>query len=155
MVKYSAGILLFRFVDGKLEVMLVHPGGPFWARKDENAWSIPKGEVEKGENYLNAAKREFKEEIGVEVEGKFIDLGELEQPGKKIVHVWALEKDLDVTNIVSNTFTIEWPRGSGIVREYPEVDKAGWFRVEEAKRKILRGQREFIDRLVKILDSKV
>jgi len=154
-VKYSAGILLFRFVDGKLEVMLVHPGGPFWARKDENAWSIPKGEVEKGENYLNAAKREFKEEIGVEVEGKFIDLGELEQPGKKIVHVWALEKDLDVTNIVSNTFTIEWPRGSGIVREYPEVDKAGWFRVEEAKRKILRGQREFIDRLVKILDSKV
>lgn len=152
MKKYSVGILLFRFRNKELEIMLVHPGGPFWAKKDEGAWSIPKGLVEEHEDPLSTAKREFKEEIGVEVDGEFIDLGKIKQPSRKIVHVFALEKDLDVTNIVSNTFTLEWPRGSGIVQEYPEIDKAEWFSVEEAKKKILKGQIGFIDRLIKILN---
>ena len=152
MRKHSAGILLFRFRNGKLKVMLVHPGGPFWAKKDDGAWSIPKGLVEENEDLLNTAKREFNEEIGIEVDGEFIVLGELEQPSKKIVHAWALEKDLDVTNIVSNTFTLEWPRGTGKVREYPEIDKAKWFGIKEARNKILKGQIGFIDKLIEILD---
>jgi predicted NUDIX family NTP pyrophosphohydrolase len=152
MSKHSAGILLFRFGNEKLEVMLVHPGGPFWAKKDDGAWSIPKGLLEEHENPLDTAKREFKEETGFEVDGEFIDLGELKQPSKKIVHVWALEKDLDVTNIVSNTFTLEWPKNSGKIQEYPEIDKAGWFDIELAKKKILKGQIGFIDKLVEIIN---
>lgn len=152
MSKHSAGILLFRFKNGKLEVMLVHPGGPFWAKKDEGAWSIPKGLIEEKENPLDAAKREFKEETGFEVDGDFIELGEIRQPSGKIIHIWALEKDLDVTKIVSNTFTLEWPKNSGKVREYPEVDKAGWFDIEQAKKKIVKGQRGFIDKLMEILN---
>jgi predicted NUDIX family NTP pyrophosphohydrolase len=148
---YSAGILLFRFNE-KLEVMLVHPGGPIWAKKDEGVWSIPKGLLEERENPLAAAKREFKEETGLGVDGEFIDLGELNQSSKKIVHVWALEKDLDVTNIVSNTFALEWPRNSGKTQEYPEVDKAGWFDIELAKEKILKGQIGFIDKLIEIIN---
>jgi predicted NUDIX family NTP pyrophosphohydrolase len=147
MSKHSAGILLFRFKNKKLEVMLVHPGGPFFAKKDYGAWSIPKGLFEEHENPLDAAKREFKEETGFEVDGEFIELGELKQPSKKIVYVWALEKDLDAKNIVSNTFKLEWPKNSGIVQEYPEIDKADWFDIEQAKKKILEGQRAFIDRL--------
>jgi predicted NUDIX family NTP pyrophosphohydrolase len=147
---HSAGVLLFRFRKDILEVMLVHPGGPIWARKDEGVWSIPKGLLEGNENPLDAAKREFKEETGFGVDGQFIDLGELNQSSKKIVHVWALEKDLDVTNTVSNTFTLEWPKNSGKMQEYSEVDKAGWFDTELAKKKILKGQIGFIDKLIGI-----
>jgi predicted NUDIX family NTP pyrophosphohydrolase len=152
MRKYSVGILLFRFKDKRLEVLLVHPGGPFWAKKDKGVWSIPKGLLGENENPLDGAKREFKEETGFEVEGEFIDLGELKQPGGKIIHAWALEKDLDATKIVSNKFTLEWPRNSGRIQEYPEVDKAGWFDIEQAKKKIIKGQLGFIDKLIEILN---
>lgn len=144
---HSGGILLFKYIDGRLQVMLVHPGGPFWAKKDEGAWSISKGLFEENEVALEAAKREFKEETGFDVDGEFIELGEIKQPSKKIVHAWALERDADVTKIESNTFTLEWPKNSGNVKEYPEIDKGEWFDIDEAKRKILKGQVEFIDRL--------
>jgi predicted NUDIX family NTP pyrophosphohydrolase len=149
---YSSGILLFRFKNEKLEVMLVHSGGPIWAKKDSGTWSIPKGLPEKNENPLDTAKREFKEETGFEVDGEFIYLGEIVQPSKKTVRVWALEKDLDVTNTVSNTFKLEWPKKSGKIQEYPEVDKADWFDIELAKKKIRKGQIGFIDRLIKTID---
>jgi len=144
----SAGILLYRFNEGKILVMLVHPGGPFWAKKDDGAWSIPKGIYEENENSLDAAKREFQEETGQEVEGEFIDLGEVKQPSRKIVHAWALEHDFDTSKIISNMFSLEWPPKSGITREYPEVDKGQWFDVRAAREKILKGQLELIDRLV-------
>jgi predicted NUDIX family NTP pyrophosphohydrolase len=152
MSMYSAGILLFRFRNEKLEVMLVHPGGPFWEKKDNGVWSIPKGLPEAHENPLEAAKREFKEETGFEVDGEFIDLGELNQSSIKRVHAWALEKDLDVTNIVSNTIMFEWPKKSGKIQEIPEVDKAGWFDIELARKKIIKGQIGFLDRLMDILN---
>lgn len=148
---YSAGILLYRFKNRKLEVMLVHSGGPIWAKKDIGTWSIPKGLPEKNENLLDTAKREFKEETGFEVNGEFIDLGEIFQPSKKTIHIWALEKDLDVTHIVSNTFKFEWPRKSGKIQEYPEVDKADWFDIELARKKIRKGQIGFIDRLIEAI----
>lgn len=150
MTMFSAGILLFRFRNEKLEVMLVHPGGPFWANKDDGVWSIPKGLPEDNENPLDTARREFKEETGFEVDGEFIDLGELNQSSVKIVHVWALEKDLDITNIVSNTISYEWPKNSRKIQEIPEVDKAGWFDIELAKKKIIKGQIGFIDKLIEI-----
>lgn len=149
---HSGGILLFRLKNNRLEVMLVHPGGPFWSRKDEGAWSIPKGLFEENESPLDAAKREFREETGFEVEGEFIGLGELRQPSRKMVHAWALEKDLDETKVVSNNFSMEWPRKSGIVREYPEIDKAVWFDINVAKRKIQTGQVGFLDRLTEAID---
>jgi predicted NUDIX family NTP pyrophosphohydrolase len=151
---HSDGILLFRFRDEKLEVMLVHPGGPIWAKKDDGVWSIPKGLPEEHENPLDTAKRELKEETGFKVDGEFIDLGELNQSSIKIVHVWALEKDLDITNTVSNTFTLEWPINSGKAHEYPEVDKAGWFDIELAKKKIRKEQIGFIDKLIEIIFHK-
>jgi predicted NUDIX family NTP pyrophosphohydrolase len=151
MPTHSAGILLFRFGNDKLEVMLVHPGGPFWARKDEGAWSIPKGILDENEDLLDAAKREFNEETGLEADGDFIELGEVKQPSGKIVHAWALEKDLDVTEIKSNSFTIEWPKNSGKMREYPEIDKAGWFGLDEARAKILKGQVAFLGRLAEMV----
>jgi predicted NUDIX family NTP pyrophosphohydrolase len=147
----SAGILLYRFKNEKLEVMLVHPGGPYWAKKDNAAWSIPKGLFEENENPLEAAKREFKEETGLEVQGEFIELGKLKQPSRKIVQVWALDKDLDESKIRSNTFTLEWPKNSGIIKEFPEIDKAGWFDIEQAKTKITKGQLGFLEKLVDIL----
>ncbi|MBN1786057.1 MAG: NUDIX domain-containing protein [Candidatus Methanofastidiosa archaeon] len=150
----SAGILLFRHGEKGLQVMLVHPGGPFWARKDAGSWSIPKGLIEEGENLLDAAKREFKEETGFAVDGDFIKLGELEQPSKKVVHAWALEGDLEESKVKSNTFSLEWPKGSGNLSEFPEVDKACWFDAKEAKKKILRGQASFIEKLEKILIHK-
>lgn len=128
--------------------MLVHPGGPFWANRDEGAWSIPKGLIDGNETALDAAKREFKEETGFEVEGAFIELGELKQPSKKTVHAWAFEKDIDKTQIVSNTFELEWPKNSGNINEYPEIDKGAWFGLAQARIKILKGQAGFIDRLV-------
>ena len=152
MTAFSAGILLFRFKNEKLEVMLVHPGGPFWANKDEGVWSIPKGLPEDNESPLNTARREFKEETGFDADGEFIDLGVLNQSSAKIVHVWALEKDLDITNIVSNMITYEWPKNSGEILEIPEADKAGWFDIELAKRKIIKGQIGFINKLIEVID---
>jgi len=149
---YSAGILLFRFRNEKLEVMLVHSGGPLWEKKDNGVWSITKVILEENENPLDAAKRELNEETGFAVDGEFIDLGELNQPSKKILHVWALEKDIDVTNIVSNTFALEWPENSGKIQYYPEIDKAGWFDIELAKEKIRKGQVGFIDKLIEIIN---
>ena len=152
MTMFSAGILLFRFRSERLEVMLVHPGGPFWANRDDGAWSIPKGLPEDDENPLDTARREFKEETGFEVDGEFVDLGALKQSSVKTVHAWALEKDLDVTNIVSNTITYEWPRNSGKIQEIPEVDKAGWFDIGLAKRKIIKGQIGFLNALIGVIN---
>ena len=149
---HSAGILLFRFRVERLQVLLVHPGGPFWSGKDEGAWSIPKGVVDEQETPLEAAKREFEEETGFEVEGQFIDLGTIRQPSKKIVHVWALKSDVDAALATSNIFTMEWPRKSGIMREFPEIDKAEWFDFEKARKKILKGQAGFMDRLMKAVN---
>jgi len=153
MTKRSAGILLFRFNNAALEVLLVHPGGPYWANKDAGAWSIPKGEHSDGEDALTAAKREFAEETGVNAEGEFLPLGEVRQAGGKIVQVWALKGDLDPLLIRSNTFTLEWPPMSGSAREFPEVDSAGWFLIPVAKQKLLFGQREFLARLCERLGA--
>ena len=134
--------------------MLAHPGGPFWAKRDEGAWSIPKGLLEENEDPLEGAKREFREETGHAVEGAFIDLGELKQPSRKIVHAWAIEGDLDTDAIESNTFALEWPRNSGHVSEYPEIDRAEWFEIGQARTKISKGQAGFIDRLVEAVPSR-
>ena len=147
----SYGILLFQRTEGGIRVLLAHPGGPFWAGKDNGAWSIPKGLQEQGETALQTARREFCEETGFAVEGRFIPLGELKQPSGKIIHAWALEHDLDVTRIRSNTFSLEWPRRSGNIREYPEIDEGRWFCIEEARQKISAGQAVFLDRLLEHL----
>jgi len=144
---------LFRFKEGRLQVMLVHPGGPFWAKKDDGVWSIPKGLIEERESSLGAAIRELKEETGFDVDGEFIELGSVQQHSKKTISVWAVEKDMDVMRIASNTFSLEWPKGSGKVQEYLEVDRAMWFDIEVVKRKILQGQIIFIDRLTELLKS--
>ena len=151
MTQQSAGILLFKYGDGRLRVMLVHPGGPFWARKDEGAWSIPKGLLEENEDPLEAAKREFQEETGIAVQGELIELGALKQPSGKVIYAWAHERDLNVSEIRSNAFVVEWPRNSGNVREYPEIDRGQWFDAAEARSKIVKGQAAFIDRLVEKL----
>ena len=151
MPKRSAGLLLYRRRGDALELLLVHPGGPFWAKKDDGAWSIPKGEHDDGEAPLAVAKREFAEEVGAPPDGDVIDLGEITQPGRKIVRAFAAEGDFDVTHLKSNTFEIEWPPKSGRKRSFPEVDRAGWFAVDEAKRKILTGQRPFIERVVEVV----
>jgi predicted NUDIX family NTP pyrophosphohydrolase len=129
-------------------VLLVHPGGPFWARKDLGAWSIPKGEYAEGEDPLAVARREFAEELGAEPAGDFWELGELVQPSRKVVTVWAVEGDFDVAGLKSNTFELEWPPKSGRKAQFPEVDRAEWFAPDQARQKILSGQREFIDRLM-------
>lgn len=148
---HSSGILLFRFQDSRLQVFLVHPGGPFWENRDENAWSIPKGLMEGGENPLQAARREFREETGFDIDGEFLDLGMVRQPSGKMIHAYALEKDLDEKMVVSNKFSLEWPKKSGIVKEYPEIDRAAWLNSEQGKEKIHKGQIAFIDRLVEML----
>src|SRR6059036_3245168 len=127
MAKTSAGLLMFRLRDGEPEVLLVHPGGPFWAKKDEGAWSIPKGEFEAGEDPLEASRRELEEETGIVARGTFVPLGSARQKSGKLVHAWALEQDADAASIRSNTFTLEWPPRSGHMREFPEVDRAAWF----------------------------
>ena len=132
MAKISAGILLFRRRPAALEVMLVHPGGPFWARKDAGAWSMPKGLVNEGEDWLAAAKREFLEETGMAIDGDFLDLGQHKQPGGKIIVAFAREGDFDPASLASNTFSIEWPPHSGRMAEFPEIDRAAWFSIEEA-----------------------
>ncbi len=147
----SAGLLLFRRVNGRLEVFLAHPGGPFWARRDEGAWTIPKGGVEAGEDALDAAKREFLEETGILAGGEFLPLGSIRQRAGKIVHAWAWEGDADAAAITSNTTQTEWPRGSGRRITYPEVDRCAWFSPEEARRRMNAAQAEFIDRLQKLL----
>jgi|SRR6516165_5028855 predicted NUDIX family NTP pyrophosphohydrolase len=153
MVARSAGLLLYRVSDGDvIEVLLAHPGGPFWARKDAGAWSIPKGEYEPSDDPLAAAQREFGEEIGMNPPaGDPVPLGERRQPSGKWVTVWALAGDLDVTGATSNTFEIEWPRGSGTVREFPEVDRVEWMTLEQARGKLLKGQVPFLDALVEML----
>ena len=155
MTKHSAGILMFRSRAGSLEVLLVHPGGPFWAKKDEGAWSIPKGEFNiDTEDPLEAARREFEEETGFTPGGDFISLDTLAQSSMKIVQAWAVEGDCDAAHIKSNTFSMEWPPRSGKQQEFPEVDRAGWFDIETAKTKILKGQTTFIDRLLEQLKNR-
>jgi predicted NUDIX family NTP pyrophosphohydrolase len=145
----SAGVLLYRARDGVVEVLIAHPGGPFWARKDEGAWSIPKGEYADGEDPWAVAQREFSEELGLSVPpGPRLDFGALKQPSGKVVTAFAVGADLDVTDAHSNTFQIEWPKGSGRMREFPEVDRVGWFAVAQARTKLLKGQRPFLDRLM-------
>lgn len=147
MAKNSAGIILYRFRKNILEVLLVHPGGPFWEKKDEHAWSIPKGETCENEDTLEAAKRELEEETGITATGNFIALTPVKQKSGKTVMAWALEKDVDPSVIVSNSFSIEWPPRSGIQKKFPEIDKAGWFTVEEAKSKIIEAQFALIEEL--------
>lgn len=151
MSQLSAGILLYRERDGQLELLLVHPGGPFWAKKDAGVWSIPKGLVDENEDPLAAARREFAEETGTAVTGDFLDLGTARQPGGKIVHIWAVPGDLDPAQIHSNTFPLEWPPHSGRIQQFPEVDRGGWFSPPEARPKLVKGQRIFVDRLLEKL----
>ena len=143
----SAGILLYRFRGGMLEVFLVHPGGPYWQKKDTGVWSIPKGELEEGADALTTAQREFQEETGSEMSGEFVPLSPLKQPGGKLVHAWAVNGDIDASSITSNTFRIEWPPRSGKEQEFPEIDRGAWFTISAAKEKILAGQRGFLDQL--------
>ena len=140
MSKVSAGLLLYRIRDERLEVLLVHPGGPFWAKKDLGSWTIPKGEIVPGEDPLAAAIREFEEELGFAPQGKFLPLGMVSQKGGKNVHAWAFEGNCNPTALKSNTFTIEWPPHSGRMQEFPEVDRAEFFGMEEAKKKINQAQ---------------
>lgn len=151
----SAGILAYRFRGDVLQVMLAHPGGPFWTGRDKGAWSIPKGLYDEHEAPLDAALREFREETGFMLDGaELIDLGELRQPSGKIIHAWAAEGDFDVSHLVSNTFPLEWPKGSGRVQRFPEIDRAAWFDVPKAEGKILKGQKEFLDRLVQAIGDR-
>lgn len=145
--KTSAGILLFRRSGDGIEVLLGHPGGPFWKKKDTGAWSIPKGLIASGEEPLEAAKREFAEETGHTPRGEFVSLGDAKQPGGKIVHVWAAEDDWNAEQLKSNSFQMEWPPRSGRQQSFPELDRAAWFSMAEARDKILKGQLVFLSRL--------
>lgn len=147
MPKLSAGILLWRRRPGGVEVLLAHPGGPFWAKKDEGAWSIPKGEADPGEALLAVAMRELEEETGLRPPGEPLPLGSARQAGGKLVHAWAIEGDADPAAIRSNEVELEWPRGSGRVLRFPEIDRAGWFALAEARRRILKGQVPLLDAL--------
>ena len=154
MPKTAAGLLLYRRRSLGVEVLLAHPGGPFWARKDLGAWTIPKGEIDPGEDPVSAARREFREEIGLDVTGPVKPLGQIKQPGGKIVLIWTAEGDFDPARLASNTFEMEWPKGSGHVRIFPEVDRAAWFDLGEARRRILPGQAPFLEALVTSLDNR-
>ena len=142
---------MYRFRGGVLEVFLVHPGGPYWAKKDLGAWSLPKGEYTPDEDALAAARREFTEETGFPAEGEFLPLTPLKQPSGKIIAAWAFQGDCDPEAVKSNTFSMEWPPRSGSQQEFPEIDRAGWFTLEEAKVKIIKGQKGFLEELEKIL----
>jgi predicted NUDIX family NTP pyrophosphohydrolase len=144
MAKQSAGLLLYRGAGSSCEVLLVHPGGPFWAKKDDGAWSIPKGLIEEGEDPLAAAKREFAEETGLLPNGEFFEIGQFKQPGGKVVQAWAVRGDFDPRQLKCNTFTMEWPPRSGQMRAFPEVDRAAWFAPDDALRKISKGQRAML-----------
>jgi predicted NUDIX family NTP pyrophosphohydrolase len=153
MPKYSAGLLLYRRRQGVLEVFLVHPGGPYWAQKDLGAWSIPKGEFSPSEDPLAAARREFAEETGFTAIGTFRPLTPVKQPGGKVIQAWAVEGDCDPGAIRSNTFSVEWPPGSGRQQIFPEVDRAAWFSLEAAKAKILKGQVALLNELPHLLEG--
>jgi len=154
MPKMSAGLLMYRHRDGQVEVFVVHPGGPFWAKKDLGSWTIPKGEYLDGEDALHAAQSEFQEETGFPAEGNFIALGDVKQPSGKILVAWALEGDCDPGQLKSNTFLVEWPPRSGRQAEFPEVDRGAWFPIELAREKLLPGQRPLLDRLLqKVADG--
>ena len=149
MPKLSAGILLHRHHGGVLEVLLAHPGGPFWSRKDDGAWSIPKGEYDSGDDPWEVAQREFLEELGTPAPaGERLDLGDTRQAGGKVVRAFAVAGDLDIVGFHSNTFTIEWPKGSGRLCEFPEIDRVSWLPITDARVKILKGQVVFLDRLL-------
>jgi predicted NUDIX family NTP pyrophosphohydrolase len=151
--KRSAGILAFRLGEGALEVLLIHPGGPFWAKKDAGSWSIPKGLYAEDEDALVAAKREFEEETGLKPVGDFIELGAFRQLSGKTISAWAIENDFDISALKSNTFSMEWPPRSGRMREFPEADRAQWFGVAEARRKITKGQVPIVDALERRLNG--
>ena len=154
MPKLSAGLLVFRSVSGGLEVLLVHPGGPFWSRKDDGAWSIPKGEFAEGEDPLAAAKREFEEETGLAPPpGEPIALEPVRQKSGKLVHAWAVEGDLDAAAVRSNTFSLEWPPRSGRRQEFPEIDRAAWFTLDVARSKLVQGQAALLERLAAALSA--
>jgi predicted NUDIX family NTP pyrophosphohydrolase len=144
-------LLLFRRRAGELEVFLVHPGGPFWARKDEGAWMIPKGEVDEGEDALACARREFREETGFPIDGDFVALEEIRQKDGKLVQAWAVEADVNASAVKSNTFAVEVPRGSGRFRQYPEVDRAAWFTLADARVKLLKSQQPLLDQLERLI----
>lgn len=152
-MKKSAGLVMYRFKEQRLELFLVHPGGPFWAGKDEGAWSIPKGEYLPGEEPFEVARREFLEETGLAAEGEFLELSEIRQPGSKRVKAWAFAGDCDPSAITSNTFSLEWPPRSGRFAEFPEVDRAGWFEPGAARLKILKGQLPLIEELCLLIHS--
>lgn len=147
MARLSAGLLMYRTTNGAIEVLLVHPGGPFWARKDDGAWSIPKGEYPPDEDPLAAAIREFHEETGCQANGPFVPLAQVTQASGKVVSAWAMKGDWDPALLQSNTFSMEWPRGSGRQQEFPEVDRAAWFGLADARRRINPGQRGLLDEL--------
>ncbi len=148
MAKLSAGLLMFRRCGADLQVFLVHPGGPFWKKKDHGAWSIPKGEYEKGEDPLDAANREFEEETGIKPEGEFIALDQMKQPSGKVITAWAFEGDCSPKALRSNTFSMEWPPKSGRKQEFPEGDRADWFTLDDARKRIVKGQIGFLDQLM-------
>jgi predicted NUDIX family NTP pyrophosphohydrolase len=152
MAKRSAGLLMYRRHNGQVEVFLVHPGGPFWAKKDMGAWSICKGEYAESELPLEAAKREFHEETGFTAEGSFLELGVVQQASGKIVSAWAFEGDYDPGKLISNLCQVEWPLRSGRMIEIPEVDRGGWFSIEAARERILKAQEPFLDRLSQMLN---
>jgi predicted NUDIX family NTP pyrophosphohydrolase len=154
MPRISAGLLMYRIQDGKLQVLLAHPGGPLFQNKDEGAWTIPKGEIEPGEDLLEAAKREFEEETGVTPTGPFIALTPIKQKGGKIVHAWAFKGECDPSAIVSNTFTMEWPPKSGRHMEFPEMDRADFFDVAAASRKIKAAQMALVEECEQIVNRK-
>lgn len=149
----SSGLILFRRSSGKLEVLLAHPGGPFWARRDLGAWTIPKGAVDEGEDLLDAARREFREETGIEPGGPFVSLGSIKQRAGKTVHAWAWEGDADAQTLTSNAMQTEWPRGSGRFLSFPEVDRCDWFDMPAARAKINPAQAALINRLETIVNS--
>jgi predicted NUDIX family NTP pyrophosphohydrolase len=152
MTKQSAGILMYRLTSAaNVEVLIVHPGGPLWRKRDEGAWSIPKGEFHDGEDILQTAMREFHEELGTRVSGEFIRLEPIRQKGGKVVHAFAVEGDLDADNIVSNTFALEWPPRSGRTIDVPEVDRAAWYDIPTARQKLNPAQTDFLDQLTKWL----
>lgn len=153
MNRKSAGILIFRFSHKNPEVLLVHPGGPFWTKKDIGAWSIPKGGMEEGESMLDAAKRELEEETGIKTDGEFVELGSVKQ-GNKIIYAWAFQLNTEAEIRISNFFELEWPPNSGNLKSFPEIDKAEWFNLEEAKIKINKGQIPFIEELSSLLSVK-
>lgn len=150
-MRQSAGLLVFRLVDDAIEVLLVHPGGPFWVKKDQGAWSIPKGELAEGEDPRAAAVREFTEETGGDVRGDLLPLSPVTQRGGKVVHAWAVRGELDPAELRSNEFSMEWPPRSGRVQSFPEVDRAAWFPLEVARLKILQSQVPLLDELERML----